>query len=145
MRLRTVTGIVLLLALSLTACATLPNPFRPLSAQRQEAVDRFIYTLRWQLYPEAAAHFVSEHRQTFLDRSERFRKALTVTDVRLQRLDVADDGRRARVRLEMDYYLLPSVTLTTLRIDQTWVYFETDTEGRKGFLITTPFPAIPGE
>jgi hypothetical protein len=68
---------------------------------------------------------------------------LNVTEVRLTRIDLKDEGRRAETRLEMDYYLLPSATLKTLRIDQTWVYFEAGDSEYSGFLITTPFPKIP--
>lgn len=141
MRLRILPGIAMLLVLALTACTLLS----PLKKQRKEALDDFIHALRWQRYPEASGFFVDEQRRDFLDRIEKLQKDLTITDVRLQRLDLMDDGRRAIVRLEMDYSLLPSTTLKTLRIDQTWVYFEAGGGERRGFLITTPFPQIPGE
>jgi hypothetical protein len=133
---------LLLSILALTACTL----FSSLKSQRSEALNEFIYALRWQRYPEAAGFFIGEPRQDFLDRMEKIEKDLTITDVRLQRLDLLEDGRRAAVRLEMDYFLLPSATLKTLRIDQTWVYFEAgDGVERDGFRITTPFPKIPGE
>jgi hypothetical protein len=149
MRLRLLPGIAMLLLLALTACTL----FQPLSKQRKAALDDFMYALRWHRHTEAAEFFTDEHRGDFLDQLEKFGKDLSITDVRLQRLDVADDGHRAVARLEMDYFLLPSVSLKTLRIDQTWVYFKTgDTEyyglpitRPDGFLITTPFPEIPGE
>lgn len=141
MRLRIFPGVTLVLVLALTACTL----FSPLPKQRKEALNEFIYALRWQRYPEAAGFFTDEYRRNFLDRIEKIEKDLTITDVRLQRLDIMDDGRRAVVRLEMDYFLLPSATLKTLRIDQTWIYFKSGEAGRNGFLITTPFPKIPGE
>lgn len=141
MRLRLLPGIVLLASLILSACTQLS----PLKNQRKAALDDFVYALRWQRYPEAASFFTSEYRRDFLDRTEKIGKDLTITDVRLQRVDLMDDGRRAMARLEMDYQLLPAATLKTLRIDQTWVYFKSGEEQRGGFLITTPFPIIPGE
>jgi hypothetical protein len=141
MRLRILPGIAMLLVLALAACTL----FSPLKKQRKEALDDFIYALRWQRYPEAAGFFTDEQRRNFLDRIEKLQKNLSITDVRLQRLDIMDDGRRAVARLEMDYFLLPSATLKTLRIDQTWIYFDTGGGERKGYLITTPFPQIPGE
>jgi hypothetical protein len=100
-----------------------------------------MYALRWQRYQDAAAFFTSEHREAFLTQIETIQKSLNVTDIRLQRLDLKDDGRRAETRMEMDYYILPSASLKTMRIDQTWIYFESG----GGFLITTPFPKFPGE
>ena len=141
MRSRKLLAALLLMALALAACGLLNPPEK----QRKSALDDFIYTLRWQLYPEAASYFASKHRQPFLDQFEKVRGNLNITEVRLQQVDFKDDGRRAEVRLEMDYYLLPSATLKTLLIDQTWVFFDTGDSEAAGFLITTPFPKIPGE
>ena len=129
---------LLFTVLVLTACGA----FNPIEKQRTAAVDDFMYALRWQRYQEAAAFFTSEHRRAFLDQMENLRD-LNVTDVRLQRVEPADEGRHVETRLEMDYYLLPSATLKTLRIDQTWVYSNTGASAGRGFLITTPFPKFP--
>lgn len=138
MRSRILLGTTLVLTLALTACTLLNPPEK----QRKTALDDFMYTLRWQQYPAAAEYFVSAHRRAFLEQMEAL-SGLNVTDVRLARIDLKAEGRRAETRLEMDYYLLPSATLKTLRIDQTWVYFETGDSEYNGFLITTPFPKIP--
>jgi hypothetical protein len=122
----------------LTACGA----FNPSEKQRTTAVDDFMYALRWQRYQEAAAFFTGEHRRAFLDQMEALRD-LNVTDVRLQRVEPTDEGRRIETRLEMDYYLLPSATLKTLRIDQTWVYSPSGDSAGRGFLINTPFPKFP--
>lgn len=138
MRARILLGTALVLTLILTACTLLNPPEK----RRKTALDDFMYTLRWQQYPAAAEYFISEHRSAFLEQMEAL-KGLNVTDIRLARVDLKAEGRRAETRLEMDYYLLPSATLKTLRIDQTWVYFETGDSENNGFLITTPFPKIP--
>jgi len=130
--------LLLFMVLLLTACGL----FHATEKQRTAAVDDFMYALRWQRYQEAAAFFTSEHRRAFLDQMEDLRD-LKVTDVRLQRVEPADEGRRVETRLEMDYYLLPSATLKTLRIDQTWVYSATGDSAGGSFLITTPFPKFP--
>ena len=130
--------LLLFMVVFLTACGV----FQATEKQRTAAVDDFMYALRWQRYQEAAAFFTSEHRRAFLDQMEDLRD-LKVTDVRLQRVEPADEGRRVETRLEMDYYLLPSATLKTLRIDQTWVYSTTGDSAGSSFLITTPFPKIP--
>jgi hypothetical protein len=135
MRLRIPRYLALLLILATTACTA----FNPSETQRKSALDDFMYALRWQRYQDAAAFFSSEHREAFLAQIETIQKNLNVTDVRLQRLDLKEEGRRAETRMEMDYYILPSASLKTMRIDLTWIYFETGA----GFLITTPFPKFP--
>ena len=130
--------LLLSMVVFLTACGV----FHATEKQRTAAVDDFMNALRWQRYQEAAAFFTSEHRRAFLDQMEELRD-LKVTDVRLQRIEPADEGRRVEARLEMDYYLLPSATLKTLRIEQTWVYSATGDPAGSSFLITTPFPKFP--
>lgn len=138
MRVKTPLLLVMLLALTLTACALLNPPAK----QRKAALDDFMYALRWQRYMEASQFFTREHRRAFLDQFEGL-KDLNITEVRLKRVNQSVEGRRAEVRLEVDYYLLPSATLKTLQVDQTWVYFETADADSNGYLITTPFPEFP--
>lgn len=129
---------LLLLTVLLAACAV----FSPGEKRRRSDLDDFMYALRWQRFPEAASYMEGHHRQAFLAQVEGL-KDLNITDVRLQRFEVKEDGRLVETRLEMDYYLLPSATLKTLRIDQTWRYFEAVDADSSGFLIATPFPEIP--
>jgi hypothetical protein len=129
---------LLLVALLLGACALLNPP----AEQRQKTLDDFAYALRWQRYPDVAAFFVAEHRQAFLEQMSTL-KDLNITEVRQVRCDLDEDGRRAATRLEIDYYLLPSITLKTLAVDQTWRWFEGSAASPPGFLITTPFPKFP--
>lgn len=136
MRIRT--SLLFALILALTACTLLNPPAK----QRKTALEDFMYALRWQRYPEASQFFVREQRQGFLDQFEAL-KGLNITDVRLKRVDQSAEDRKAEVRLELDYYLLPSATLKTLQVNQTWVFFETADTDNNGYLITTPFPKFP--
>ena len=52
-------------------------------------------------------------------------------------------GRRIETVVEMDYYLLPSVTVKTFSFDQIWVYTEKSDTSEESFLIVTPFPEFP--
>jgi hypothetical protein len=122
----------------LAACAILNPPQK----QRRAALDDFIYALRWQQHQAAAAFFVEPEGEAFLAQMEDL-PDLNITDVRLQRFELKDGGLRAEARLEMDYHILPSVTLKTLRIDQTWRWFDAGAGGQQGFLITTPMPKLP--
>jgi hypothetical protein len=99
-----------------------------------------MHALRWRLHPEAAACFTTDHGAEYLARMEALND-LNVTDVRLKRIVFSEEGRRADTVMEMDYFILPSTTLKTVRIEQIWRYF--DAEGApRGFLITTPFPEL---
>jgi len=129
--------LTLLLVLTLGGCGVLNSR----EGDRKAAFDNFVKYLRYQLYPAAASYFTPELRDAFLDQMEQI-EGLNVTDVRLVRMDIKEDGGRVDARLEMDYYLLPSVTVKTLRIDQVWRYREDSLEG-SGFFITTPFPVFP--
>ena len=57
----------------------------------------------------------ARHRRAFLDQFDALSKDLTISDVRLKRIQPRDDGRSAEAVLEMDYQLLPSASLKTLR------------------------------
>lgn len=138
MRMRSRLPLILLVTFLLAACAALA----PSAKDRKEALDDFMYALRWQRYQEASTFFTNAHRDAFLDQMDQH-KGLNVTDVRLARIALQEEGRRAEALLEMDYYMLPSATLKTLRIKQSWVYFEAVDGEPGGFLITTPFPAFP--
>ncbi len=129
--------LTLLLLLALGGCGVLNSR----DGDRKAAFDNFVKYLRYQLYPAAASYFAPDLREAFLDQMEQI-EGLNVTDVRLVRVDVKEDGARVDARLEMDYYLLPSVTVKTLRIDQVWRHHEDPREGN-GFFITTPFPDFP--
>lgn len=137
---RNLLAVMLLPLLLLTACAA----FSPVENERRSDLDDFIYALRWQRYPEAASYFSGDLGNAFLDQMEAL-NGLNVTDVRLKRFEFKDGGLHAEARLEMDYYLLPSATLKTLPIVQTWTYFENKETAVKGFMITSPFPKLAEE
>lgn len=129
--------VVLMVVVTLGGCGLLDSRKK----DREAALDNFMKYLRYQLYPAAASHFCPDLRDPFLDQVEQI-KGLNVTDVRLVRVDVSDEGARVDARLEMDYYLLPSVTVKTLRINQGWRYRDDPRHGA-GFCIDTPFPSFP--
>lgn len=129
--------VVLMAVIVLGGCGLLDSREK----DRKAALDNFSKYLRYQLYPAAGSYFCPDLRDPFLDQMEQV-KGLNVTDVRLVRVDIKEDGARVDARLEMDYYLLPSVTVKTLRIDQGWQHRDDPREG-EGFCIDTPFPTFP--
>ena len=122
----------------LCGCGQLFPPER----QGRAALDDFVTALRWQRYEAAAEFMKPEHREDFLNQFKPLRD-LTIVDVRQLETRLSAEGRRAEVVLEMDYFLLPSVTVKTLRIEQTWVYFSQQGPLRGRYQIVTPFPPLP--
>ncbi|MBW2476741.1 MAG: hypothetical protein JRE63_05390 [Deltaproteobacteria bacterium] len=131
------TGLFLSLLLPV-GCSSVSTLINPPEKQQTAALDDFIYALRWQQYKSAAGFMDREHRKAFLGQFSD-QKDLTVTDVRLVETLLSPDGQQAEAVIDIDYYLLPSVSLKTFRLEQTWAYSET--EGR--FRIITPFPPFP--
>ena len=122
---------------SLIGCAWIYPPEK----QARGHLDNFVYALRWMQFGAAAAYLKPELREAFLEQFDDTTD-LTVVDVRLDEVTLNADGRQIETKIEMDYYLLPSTTIKTLPIFQTWQYFE---EGRTGgdYLVVTPFPDFP--
>lgn len=104
--------------------------------------DEFMYSLRWKRFGVAASLMQEDFREDFKLTFERV-PDIHITDVRLIDQRNEAEGRRFTVTIEMDYYILPSVSVKTFRFDQTWVYFAGEEHKQQGFLITTPFPRFP--
>ncbi len=133
----------LVLILMLAACAVQQKlEFNQVTDLGEASRDDFMKSLRWKRFKIAASLITPEHRQDFMTTFGPLRD-INITDVRLAHLQPDADGRRFETTIEMDYYLLPSVTVKTFSFDQTWVYSDGDGSTPKGFFITTPFPEFP--
>lgn len=133
------------LMLMLTACAVQEKFELKQTAKIAElSRDDFMNAMRWKQFDVAGSLMLPEHRKTFMKTFMPL-KDIHIVDVRIVYLQPSDKNRRFEMTVEMDYYLLPSVTVKTFSFDQTWDYFEGDGSENKGFLITTPFPDFPGD
>jgi len=104
--------------------------------------DDFMNALRWKQYKVAAEFMLPDNRKDFLATFNKL-KDIHITDVRLLDLQETAEGRRFETSIEMDYYLLPSVSVKTFSFDQDWVYFAGEDSSQKGFRIITSFPVFP--
>jgi hypothetical protein len=104
--------------------------------------DDFMNALRWKQYKVAAGFMLPENSKDFLATFKKL-KDIHITDVRLLDLQETAEGRRFETSIEMDYYLLPSVSVKTFSFDQDWVYFAGEDSSQKGFRIITSFPDFP--
>jgi len=130
--------VVFLVAGMLGGCGMEMVPARQFS----EASDDFAQRLRWGDYHGAAQHVDEANRSDFRQQFEAL-KGLHVVGVGMESVELRDDGARAVVRVAIDYYLLPSITVETFHWQQEWIRGEG--EGRYSGLwqITTPFPPFP--
>lgn len=127
------------LVLLLVACSSHVKPTDKLGEMSR---DDFLTDMRWKRFKEASSLMLPEHRQAFMKTFTSL-KDIDITDVRLVDLQTLDEGKRFETTVEMDYYLLPSVTVKTFRFDQTWSFIAGDDPALQGFFISTPFPDFP--
>lgn len=125
--------------LSLLACSGLVKPVGEIG---EASRDDFMNAMRWKQLKVATEFMLPENRKDFLATFKKV-KDIHITDVRLLDLQSSAEGRRFETVIEMDYYLLPSVSLKTFSFEQTWVYFDGEESAREGFLIITSFPDFP--
>ena len=130
----------LVLVLFLVACSS--HTQAPPEKLGEMSRDDFMSALRWKQYMVAASLMKPEYREDFMA-TFRALKDIHIVDVRLIDLKITEEGRRFDTTIEMDYYLLPSVTVKTFLFTQTWVYFDGEDPALKDFLVVTPFPKFP--
>ena len=107
------------------------------------SLEDFTSALRWKQYQVAASLMQPEFRQEFIKTFTAFKDDLHISDVRQVAMQSFEEGRRIETVIEMDYTLLPSITLKTFTFDQIWVYTEDSDTAEESFFIVTPFPAFP--
>jgi hypothetical protein len=105
--------------------------------------DDFMQRLRWRDYQGAAKHFTEPLQAGFL---QQFRRPedLNVTDVRLESAKYLADQEQMETVVVVEYFLLPSATLKTFRLEQQWAYFRDHKNLPGEWRITSLFPEFPG-
>ncbi len=129
----------LILVMVLAACSA---HVQPLGKLAELSRDDFVMAMRWKRFPMAAGLMQQDLRDDFMATFKGL-KDIHFTDVRIVDLQTYEEGRRFKTTVEMDYYLLPSVTVKTFTFDQTWVYFEDEDPAKQGFFIVSAFPEFP--
>lgn len=132
-----------LLILMLTACAIQQKLERKqIDEVAENSRKDFINAMRWKRFGVAAGLMQAEYREDFMATFMPLKDIHIFTIKNVNTKDTAD-GRSFEMSVEMEYYLLPSVTVKTFNFDQTWEYFDGDDPALQGFLIITPFPEFP--
>lgn len=125
---------LLLLTLILSGCR---NPY--LIAQRFEDSSREHNRLmRWQGLEQSCVIFAGDQvRDACLERA-RAAKDVSVADYRVTSTELDVDRGTATVRMEVDYFVLPSTRLKTVEDVQEWRYVEEEERGSRWLLVTPP-------
>lgn len=134
--LQVISGLLVLLAL--TGCGMLARP----QADFATAIDNFTQRLRWLDLIDAAQYIQPEYRDAFLDRFEAI-DGLHLTEVRYQVRNRGKNALEVETQLEIDYYLLPSVSIQTRRLRLAWHYVGGDRWHPGLWQIVGPFPIFP--
>lgn len=131
-------GSIVLTALLLLGCAA------AIMHQRQSfepAVEDYMQRLRWKDWNGAGRYFPEKERALFLQQMLAT-AGLHVTDVRLEGVDSPANGTQAVTRMAVEYYLLPSATVKTMRVRQEWIYTEGDRAHPPGWQVLTLLPPL---
>ena len=123
-----------LLTLFLAGCR---NPY--LVAQRfDDTYPEYNRLVRWQEHQNACLGFADPSVKEECLARARTAKGASMADYRVKRVDVDSAKGTATVRVEFDYYVLPSTRLKTLEDVQEWRYEQVD--GKERWRIVTPLP-----
>ena len=126
--------LLLTLTLSVSACSVL----FPIKDEFERNSKEYGQMLRWQEFEKAAGIYVDPPlRDAYRKRIEAARD-VKVVDYRVTSVDCDPEKRTAEVRMELDYYLIPSARVKTVADTQKWRYIEEP--GRKGWRLESLLP-----
>jgi hypothetical protein len=108
---------VLIIAITLAACG--PN----LREKFDESLNQYSALVRWNDLDAAGMFAADSRREDFIART-RAAKNVKVMDYRIVRTRYDEKKHRASVDVEIEYYLLSSARLKTLRCTEEWAYGE---------------------
>jgi hypothetical protein len=129
--------LLLLVAALLGGCSRFAVP-RP---EPSRAEENFSNRLRW-LDIQGAAHYLQpEYRQDFREHFAAL-EGLHITDVRPASGEEVDP-QHLESTMEIDYYLLPSLTVKTRYLHLTWQYVDLGRWQSGYWQIVGPFPDFP--
>lgn len=125
----------LLLTAVLAGCRT---PLYLMTEQFEQSSREYNRSLRWQELEQACLTFAAKDvKDDCLGRAKAARE-VSMADYRVTSTDLDPEKGTASVRMEHDYYVLPSTRLRTVEDVQQWRYAEE--EGAERWRIVTPPP-----
>ncbi len=127
-------ALLLLLLLFLAGCR---NPY--LVAQRfDDSYREYNRLVRWQEHENACMSYADPSVADECFARAKGAKGASMADYRVKSMEMDPEKGTATVRVEIDYYVLPSTRLKTLEDVQQWRYEQVD--GKERWRIATPIP-----
>jgi hypothetical protein len=128
----------LMLFLFLSGCQTFQQVDQ--KTKLHQALTEYMQALRWKDFYGAAAFMAEENRASFLE-DFAGKEDLNITNLTLVQLEPTANANEYQAVVRLEYFLLPSTTVRTKDIHQTWIlYLDPSSIKPKGWFITTPFP-----
>jgi len=83
-------------------------------------VKLFHHDLRWKYFKSAAARVDPRRSKEFLNSLEDNEKDLNITDWEIRDVTLSQGGKRAKIRVRLKYYKMPSTVLRDETVEQVW-------------------------
>ncbi|HUU01152.1 MAG TPA: hypothetical protein VM425_06935 [Myxococcota bacterium] len=80
----------------------------------------FHHDLRWKYFKAAAARVDPRSSRSFLDSLEDNEKDLNITEWEIRDVTLSQGGKRAKIRVRLKYFKMPSTVLQDETIEQVW-------------------------
>ena len=93
-----------------------------LKEQLQRSTMMYFDGIRWKKFSQAAVVIPPEKRLDFIQSRESSQDTFFVTSCEVKSVNLDDDKEEARVEVVYQWYKLPSVTIKTTRLEQTWEF-----------------------
>lgn len=106
-------------------------------------VESFHHDIRWRYNSNAAASVDVRHSAAFLDQLDAMKEDLNISEWQVRRVELSEDGKRAKVRVRLKYFKIPSTVLKDEMVDQVW-----QQKDKRWFLLSQeggPLEFPPGE
>jgi len=129
---------VFLTCFLLLACGLAVQPRNEFQSVFRDYSER----LRWRDYKGVASYLDEAERGAFMDRFADL-DDLNIVDVQLESADFQEQDQRVVTTTNVEYYLLPSMTVKKLRLRQQWVYQGADRYHPGVWRLDGPFPPFP--
>jgi len=129
---------VLLTCFLLLACGLAARPRQEFNSVFRDYAER----LRWRDYKGVARYLDETERGAFLSRYGTLDE-LSIINVQLESADFAEGDQRVVTTTDVEYYLLPSLSVKKIRLRQQWVYQGADRYHPGTWRLEGPFPAFP--
>lgn len=93
---------------------------QPKGDDLQGVVKRFHHNLRWKYNEDVAARVAPKYSSDFRDRLEDLSKDWNVTAWDVRKVEVEPEGKRAKIRVHLNYYYMNSPVVKEEKIQEVW-------------------------